>query len=84
MRNDEVIEAWIAGKSGQSGSMSTDGKNLFSYRLLIGEGSGSVIYNHTASGGSYYSQTTSTHVNLTKGLATSAKIINPSMLPDTK
>ena len=42
--------------------------NLYSYGLLIGkviEGK-KVVYNHTAVGGSYYSNTTSQHVGLAK------------------
>ena len=77
MRNEDVVKAWLCGRRAASGNMSTDGSNLYSYNLLIGEGCGSVVYNHTAGGGSYYSQTTSCHVGLAKQLATSAQIINP-------
>jgi len=77
MTNENVIKAWINGRRGNAGNLSTDGSNLYSYNLLIGTGSGSTILNHTAGGGSYYSQTTSCHVGLAKRLATSAKVVNP-------
>jgi len=77
MTNENVIKAWMNGQRGNAGNLSTDGSNLYSYNLLIGTGSGSVVLNHTAGGGSYYSQTTSCHVGLAKRLATCAKIVNP-------
>jgi hypothetical protein len=77
MRNENVIRAWLNGQRASAGNLSTDGSNLYSYNLLIGEGSGTAIFNHTAGGGSYYSQTTSTHVGLAKRLATCAKVVNP-------
>lgn len=77
MRNENVIKAWINGQRASAGNLSTDGSNLYSYNLLIGSGSGSAIFNHTAGGGSYYSQTTSAHVGLAKRLATCAKVVTP-------
>jgi len=69
MRKDEVIDRWSRGVAGKTGnnSLSTDGVSLFSYNLRIGYRSlsGSMIVgNYTSKGGSYYSQTTSTHVGL--------------------
>ncbi len=77
MKNENVIKAWMNGRSASAANLSTDGNNLYSYRLLIGTGSGSTILNHTACGGSYYSQTTSCHVGLAKRLANTANIVNP-------
>ena len=77
MKNENVIKAWMNGRRASAANLSTDGNNLYSYRLLIGTGSGSTIFNHTAGGGSYYSQTTSCHVGLAKQLANTAKIVNP-------
>ena len=77
MRNDTVIEEWAMGRAARSRNLWTDGVKLYSYSLLIGEGSGGTIFNHTAGGGSYHSQTTSCHVGLAKRLTPSASIINP-------
>ena len=77
IRNEEVIKAWANGRSAKAGSLSTDGMHLYSYKLMIGTNAGGVIYNHTAGGGSYYSQTTSTHVGLARGIVPSAKVIDP-------
>ena len=52
MTNENVIIAWTKGQAAKSLNMSTDGNDLFSYKLKIGTGGGSVIYNHTAGGGS--------------------------------
>ena len=76
-RNDTVIEEWARGRAAESGTLSTDGVKLYSYNLLIGEGSGGTIFNHTSGGGSYHSQTTSCHVGLARRLTPSATIINP-------
>tara|TARA_B100000085_G_C18417763_1_gene461352 strand:- start:94 stop:327 length:234 start_codon:yes stop_codon:yes gene_type:complete len=77
MTNEQVIKAWHNGIAAKAGSLSTDGSNLYSYRLLIGKHSGGTIFNHTAPGGSYYSQTTSTHVNLAIRLSDFANIVTP-------
>jgi hypothetical protein len=59
--------------------MKTDGNRLFSYRLCIGktdcEGN-KVLFDWTATGGGYVSQTTSVHVNKAKQLS-SASIMRP-------
>lgn len=79
MRNDQVIRAWNNGQQAKSGSMKTDGNRLFSYRLCIGktdcEGN-KVLFDWTATGGGYVSQTTSVHVNKAKQLS-SASIMRP-------
>ena len=38
MRNEQVVMAWRAGRAASSstGNLSTDGKNLYSYNLVIG------------------------------------------------
>jgi hypothetical protein len=51
LSNKKVIEQWEKGKKGKSGSMSTDGKKLYSYNLLIGyigEDGYKYVYNYTA------------------------------------
>ena len=80
VRNHLVPEYWAEGKaaSNHTGCFHTDGKQLFSYNLLIGdtcEKTGSkVLRNYTARGKwGYQSQTTSTHVGRAR---TSADIID--------
>ena len=65
MKNKQVAQSFIDGNSGQAGRLWTDGNDLFSYGLKIGEtrGAQKVVFNYTASG-EYRSQTTSTHVRL--------------------
>ena len=77
MTNQNVIKAWAAGQTGSGGNLLTDGVKLYSYNLLIGTGSGATIFDHTAGGGSYYSQTTSCHVSLAKRLIPYADIVRP-------
>ena len=76
MTNEQVIIEWSRGNKAKAGNLSTDGNFLYSYRLVIGKDAGGTIYNHTSPGGSYYSQTTSTHVNLAKGLVPRAEVVN--------
>tara|TARA_B100001029_G_scaffold58950_1_gene47630 strand:+ start:486 stop:722 length:237 start_codon:yes stop_codon:yes gene_type:complete len=75
--NETVVQEWNRGRKASNRNLSTDGVKLYSYNLLIGDKAGGIIYNHTAGGGSYYSQTTSCHVGLAARLSPSAKIINP-------
>jgi len=65
MTNKQAVQSFIRGHHGQAGRIWTDGENLFSYGLKIGEtrGAQKVVFNYTASG-EYRSQTTSTHVRL--------------------
>lgn len=77
MNNENVIKSWLRGQRASARNLSTDGNKLYSYNLLIGDKAGQVIYNHTAGGGSFYSQTTSCHAGLAKRISPSATIINP-------
>ena len=65
MTNKQAVQSFIRGVPGQAGRIWTDGDNLFSYGLKIGEtrGAQKVVFNYTASG-EYRSKTTSTHVRL--------------------
>ena len=65
MKNKEAVQAFIRGHQGQAGRIWTDGDNLFSYGLKIGEtrGAQKVVFNYTVSG-EYRSKTTSVHVRL--------------------
>ena len=72
MKNSDVIKSWNHGKPAKGGTLKTDGKRLWSYGLCIGRSDqygGKVIFDFTAGGGAFASQTTSTHVNLAKRLA---------------
>jgi hypothetical protein len=77
MTNQSVIKSWVSGRAAGGGNLFTNGKELYSYALLIGTGSGATIFDHTSGGGSYYSQTTSCHVGLAKRLAPHAEILAP-------
>lgn len=72
MTNEQVMKTWISGGKAKGGSLRADedGK-LYSYSLVIGERSlsGTTIFDHTISGGSFYSQTTSKHVSMAIRLA---------------
>ena len=73
MRNADIVQAWSKSSVGYKGimrttHMSTDGGNLFSYGLRIGEtiNGAKVVYDYTANSGHFYSMTTSQHVGLAK------------------
>ena len=70
MRNEEVIMAWVNGRSANNGrgSLTTDGVKLLSYDLVIGDNLQKVVFDYTSSG-EYYSQTTSCHVGLALGIS---------------
>ena len=77
MTNQSVIKSWLSGRLAGGGNLFTDGIKLYSYALLIGDKTGEIIFDHTAGGGSFYSQTTSCHVGLAKRLAHGAEIVTP-------
>ena len=71
MKRQQVINAWIQGKSARTpnGSLSSDSSgNLRSYNLVIGtkDSKGRPVVGNFRSlnGGNYVSQTTSTHVGM--------------------
>ena len=65
MTNKQVVQLFISGNAAKAGRLWTDGNDLFSYGLKIGETRGvqKVVFNYTRSG-HFKSQTTSTHVRL--------------------
>ena len=66
MRNIDVVDKWIRFKEGKSGSMSTDGKGLYSYALKIGDTNNEglkIVFIHQSS------VTTARHTNLAKRYA---------------
>ncbi len=69
VRNNIVVEKWIAGQPAKNhrGSFWTNGKELYSYSLQIGDtvSSMKLLRDYTASGSfGFQSQTTSCHVGL--------------------
>jgi len=66
--NQKVAASWAIGNESQShnGQLSTDGRNLYSYRQLIGltlvDGTKVTLNYRSGKDGIYISQTTSTHV----------------------
>ena len=80
--NQDVIRAWAEGRSAHSanGALSTDGSELKSYNLVIGstleDGPEKTVFNYTAKGGAFVTQTTSTHVALALRVA---PLCNPSL-----
>ena len=72
MKNADVIYAWNMNKPAKGGNLKTDGNRLWSYGLCVGrsdQNGGKVIFDFTAGGGAFASQTTSTHVNLAKRMS---------------
>ena len=69
MCNHEVVNNWAQGNEGFTRSLRTNGIDLYSYNLKIGTTSDDgkkVLFDYTRSGGSFHSQTTSTHVNIAR------------------
>lgn len=65
--NHKVITAWKNGQKAKNGrgTLHTDGRWLYSYKLSIGFRTSNgicVIGNYTSAAGGFYSQTTSCHV----------------------
>ena len=60
MNNLEVAKFWSEGRAGRSGNMSTDGKDIWSYSMLIGEtvNGERIVYRRRRS------VTTTKHINL--------------------
>jgi hypothetical protein len=84
--NENVIEAFFNRREAQSwtGSLSTTGNKLYSYKLEIArtdDDGGFVIFDYTAPAGGFASNTTSQHVGMVKRSAPSR--ITTIMRPDT-
>ena len=71
MNNLEVAKFWSEGRAGSSGNMSTDGKDIWSYSMLIGEtvNGERIVYRRRRS------VTTTKHINLAARYAD--KVIAP-------
>ena len=67
VNNPEIPALWVSNMaaSNHNGSYTTDGTNIYSYKLLIGTTLGNgdkVLYDYTSGGLGFYSMTTSKHV----------------------
>lgn len=64
MRNEQVINAFIMEREARAGTLTTDGKRIYSYGLVIGFNMAgrSFVIDYTASAGNFVSATTSQHV----------------------
>ena len=77
--NDQVIKSFLYGRSSRGLNLTTNGNTLYSYDLKIAEWttSGVVVYDFTATGGDFYSMTTSQHVGLIKRQVKPSSIMLP-------
>lgn len=71
--NEQVVEAFMNQRPLNAGALTTDGQSLFSYGMRIAEHipddygkATTLVYDYTARGNAYKSQTTSGHVGLIK------------------
>ena len=66
MTNREVAAAWWNGRKASAKHLRTDGRNLWSYNLLIAtvKNGNRVVFDYTSRSGHFYSVTTSKHVGL--------------------
>ena len=71
MKNEDVANAWANNRTASTKNMKTDGSNLYSYNLLIGitKAGEKIVFNYTAKGGYFESQTTSMHICHARGVA---------------
>jgi len=78
MKNRSVTDAWVLGNSASTRHLSTDGRNLWSYNLLIAvrDAYGMSVYDYTRSG-RFISMTTSKHVGLALRSAGKANLLPP-------
>ena len=79
--NTEVISTWLGSREGRShtGNLSTDGKKLYSYALVIGDtlAGEKIALDYTASVGQFQSMTTSQHVGMAKRQVAVLNIMHP-------
>tara|TARA_B100000686_G_scaffold310004_1_gene352456 strand:- start:7 stop:300 length:294 start_codon:yes stop_codon:yes gene_type:complete len=73
LTNEQVINAFLNQRPANAGALTTDGQSLFSYNLRIAEHipddygkATTLVYDYTAGGNAYKSQTTSSHVGMIK------------------
>jgi len=86
-RNEQVIDSWIRGEAADShtGTLHTDGVNLFSYNLRIGyraKSGTTVAADYTSPGGDFRSMTTSCHVGKVRRRAD--HVMHPTVFENSK
>jgi len=69
MTNNNVCLQWSLGEKGNSNNMSTDGDNIYSYNMKIGETQEGKKVALDVQSPNFYSNTTSQHVGLVKRYA---------------
>ena len=85
--NENVAINWYRNQSSQNhgATMSTNGKDLYSYSLLIGfttQSGKKILLDYTGAAGHFRSMTTSTkHISPTRYIAD--EVMNPSILQNT-
>ena len=70
--NRDVVRAWQFGQVAAAGNLTTNGREIYSYQLQIGEtrDGEKVAFDYTSGGlREYYSMTTSKHVGMIKQVA---------------
>jgi len=80
MTNQQVLDAWLAGREAQSNNLQTNGRELYSYDLVIARYGWSddqpIVYNYRSKGGGHFmSNTTSKHVTTAIGAVVNAELI---------
>lgn len=86
--NENVAINWYrnTASTNHGGSMSTNGKDLYSYNLLIGfttQSGKKILLDYTAATGHFQSMTTSTkHISPTRYIAD--EVMNPSVIQNTE
>jgi|TARA_R110002020_G_scaffold26017_1_gene84266 hypothetical protein len=66
--NENVVKAMMNQRAAQAGRLTTNGVSLYSYNLEIARWIGAelIVFDYTATGNAYRSQTTSQHVGIIK------------------
>ena len=79
--NEQVINSFLNGRDANGLNLFVQDGALYSYNLKIAEwtSSGVVVYDFTATGGHFYSKTTSQHVGLIKRKVKSSSIMLPEV-----
>ncbi len=77
VEQEAVGKAWAAGKAASANNFSTNGKDIFSYALIVGKtvGGKKIAIDYTKTGGYFKSATTSKHVFYVKKYAD--KVVSP-------
>ena len=77
VEQDKVGEAWAKGKAASANNFSTNGREIYSYALIVGKtvSGKKVVIDYTKTGGHFKSATTSRHIAIAKRFAD--KVVKP-------